>query len=344
MRDPASLEDRSQMLFAHCKKEIEREQALAKGVFLAVGPNSSGTEILSALEAGETLFCSEPEAMNRLIPYVAQELSLMGAAAYEEEDYLLAEYAYRMLALSDGPLNEHAKIRLASMIRRGELPLVHLKKYSFQDALELLKPGIANRSVFALVNAALLYAVCFEDWRSACGMVARIQRGDLLSAALHNCPDRGDADPSDPDNMLLHFLLIRTGRMKESFYDSWENLSEYVYETNADVPKWLFVGSKFLTKQTMYHKGQLWRVVLTIEVKGKHYIAFTDGRQDENGVEQIQARRYFPGRKDTIRDGMFLMRLTEEEEDMIQWWLDVLQGVGAEGSRDRCCPMSLGFE
>lgn len=341
MSGPASLEERSRLLFARCRAEVEREQALARGVFLAVGPNSSETEILSALEAGETLFRSEREAMNRLIPYVAQELSRMGEAAYEAENYLLAEYAYRVLALSNGPLNEHAKICLAAMIRRGELPLVHLKKYSFQDALELLKPGIANRSVFALVNAALLYAVCFEDWRSACGMVARIQRGDLLAAALHGCPDREEADP---DNMLLHFLLIRTGRMKESFYDSWDNLSEYVYETNADVPKWLFVGSEFLQKQTMYHKGQLWRVVLTIGVKGKHYIAFTDGRQDEHGVEQIRARRYFPGRKDTIRDGMFLMRLTEEEEDMIQWWLDVLQGVGAEGSRDRCCPMSLGFE
>ena len=344
MRDTASLETRSQMLFEHRRAVIRKEQERAKEVFLAVGPDSCETEVLAALETGETLFTSDSEVMNQLIPYVTQDLSRMGATAYEAENYLLAEYAYRLLALSDGPLNEHAKVRLAAMIRRGDLPLVHLKKYSYQDALDLLASGIKHRSVFALVNAALLYATCLEDWESACQMVARIHRADLLAASSYNCYDGEDADPMEHDNMLIHFLLIRTGRMKESFFDSWENLSEYVYETSVNAPQWLFVGPQFTSKQRFYHKGQMWNVVLTLQVGKKHYIAFADGREDEHGERLVQAKRYFPRKQADIRDGMFLMNLTEDEEDLIQWWLDVLEGVSTPELRDRCCRIPMGFE
>lgn len=344
MRDHALVEARSQELLENCRAKLSKEQQLAHDIFLSVGLDSDEAEVLAALNAGESLFASNAADMNLLIPYAAQTLSSLGAHAYAEENYLFAEYAYRMLSLSNGPLNEHAKIRLAAMIRRGDLPLIHLKKYSWQDSLDLLSGGIAARDVFALTNAALLYAVCLEDWTTACKMVSQIHRADLLSASSYNCYDGEDADPMDHDNMLIHFLLIRTGRMKESFFNSWEDLSEYIYETSINPPEWLFVGPQFVSKQRFYHKGKLWDIVLTLKNGKKHYIAFTDGRENVDGEQLVQARRYFPSRKADIRDGMYLKHLTEQEEDMIQWWLDVLEGIGPTDLRSRCCPKPLEFE
>ena len=230
-----SLLRRQEELLPARQTAIRQEMTAAQKIFLGVGHGSGEADVLAALEANEALFQSHCTAMSYLMRYVSEELNSIGSQAYDKGDFLLSEYAFRMLALSG---SNHGKIRLAALIRRGDLPPYHLKKYTCcQDALTLLRSGVELKGPFALVNAALLY-VDLGRWHKACRLIKRIDDADIHIAGSYNCYDGKAASKEDGESLLVHALLLHTRRIGYSELGSRRYLREFVRETVTGVPWW----------------------------------------------------------------------------------------------------------
>ena len=72
----------------------------ASEIFLSVKSNSNPLQILAALEINEQMFQQYPGEMAQIARIVETELNQLGIRFWMEQNYLGAEYAWRMLALA----------------------------------------------------------------------------------------------------------------------------------------------------------------------------------------------------------------------------------------------------
>lgn len=317
--------------------ECTAEQLLlaraADEICLSVTKPSSSIQLLAALEANERMFGQYPKEMAQVTRRAEAELNQFGVQSYLAGNWLGAEYAWRMLALAG---SEDGKLKLSALIRRGEY--YRRGKYGDSYAMELLRSGVEREMPVFLVNAALLQVQCIggeEGWENARHLVEKLDYADV-GVISRFWQQRAQA--GDPEGELVHFMLVRWRKLKYSPVARWKELCETVHAVIPRVPHHLLVGRNYTGKQTISVRGKERDILFFLHENGRHYVLYADGTTDENGVAVVGCRRYIPARGCgvALRDKVRLRCIrTEEEWDLLEYWLDVAEEVQREPLPDR---------
>lgn len=310
--------------YSDCISLLLQMNCAASEVFLSVKSNANPLQILAALEANEQMFAQYPEEMMHLARFVECELNQLGIHFWMEKNYLGAEYAWRMLALAG---REDGKLKMAALIRRGEY--YRRGRYSYLEAMELLKEGTEQNSPFFLVNAALLQVLCVggdEGWETARRLIERLDHADIGVVSRYW---QQRAAAGDPEGDIVHFMLVRWRKLKYSPVDRWKELCQTVHAVVPRLPKHLLVGEEYVERRCFTCRGKEYDILFTLVEGGKHYIACTDGSIDEDGAIVVNCRSYRPKHGCSVCDDMRLHRIrTEEEWDLMEYWVDVTEEEG----------------
>lgn len=162
--------------------------------------------------------------------------SHMGMESYTNGNFVVAEEAFRRAVAfcKEDVLRVGYANNLAYLIRRKEIRKP--ESASGKEIVELLKPGVAKKDTFSLINMALFWALNIEtedDWRMADELVSLVSRSDAQGAYLWWL-DVGNKD--DVEGHLVHLLLIRNGKIAKSPLGEMEILFDKVKSKYAAIP------------------------------------------------------------------------------------------------------------
>lgn len=158
----------------------------------------------------------------------------LGMTAYSSNRFITAEKAFRR-AVTLNPEVLGGRNNLAYLIRRNEVR--NPQKTSGKEIVELLKPGVANKETFSLINMALFWALRVgseEDWKMADELISLVSKSDVHGAYLWWL-DVGNKD--DVEGHLVHMLLIRNGKIAKSPLGEMKALFDKVKVKYATIPE-----------------------------------------------------------------------------------------------------------
>lgn len=163
--------------------------------------------------------------------------SNMAMAAYEKQNFAVAETAYRKAVdlCSDSETCVEYKNNLAYLIRRGEIR--RPEERSAKEAALLLRDGTEKKDTFSLINMALLWALGVgkdSDWDMADNLASFVDENNVMDAFLWW---RDVADAGEAEGYLVHLLLLRHGKVGSSPLGSIEKLFARVKEKYPGIPE-----------------------------------------------------------------------------------------------------------
>lgn len=170
----------------------------------------------------------------------------LGMAAYSSNRFTTAEEAFRRSVTLNPEILE-GRNNLAYLIRRNEVR--NPQKTSGKEIVELLRPGVAHKETFSLINMALFWALRVgseEDWKMADQLVAAVDRGDAHGAYLWWL-DVGNKD--DIEGCVVHLLLMRHGKISGSPLGDIKVLFERIK------PKYMNIPNDFINIVTPFDGG-----------------------------------------------------------------------------------------
>ena len=124
---------------------------------------------------------------------------------------------------------------LAYLIRRKEVK--NPQKASSKEIVELLKPGVAQKDAFSLINMALFWALRVgseEDWKIADQLVSIVDRADAHDTYMWWL-DVGNKE--DVEGHLVHLLLMRNGKIAGSQLGDIKDLFEKIKVKYKSIPE-----------------------------------------------------------------------------------------------------------
>lgn len=162
--------------------------------------------------------------------------SHMGMESYSSGNFLVAEEAFRraVAVCEEDVLRVGYANNLAYLIRRKEIR--NPERASSKEIVELLKPGVAKKDTFSLINMALFWALNIgaeDDWKIADELISLVSRSDAHGAYLWWL-DAGNKD--DVEGHLVHLLLIRNGKIAKSPLGEMKDLFDKVKAKYAAIP------------------------------------------------------------------------------------------------------------
>lgn len=162
--------------------------------------------------------------------------SHMGMDSYTNGNFVVAEEAFRRAVAycREDMLRVGYANNLAYLIRRKEIR--NPQSASGKEIVELLKPGVAKKDTFSLINMALFWALNIgteDDWKIADELISLVSRSDAHGAYLWWL-DVGNKD--DVEGHLVHLLLIRNGKIAKSPLGEMEILFNKVKAKYAAIP------------------------------------------------------------------------------------------------------------
>jgi len=175
------------------------------------------------------------------------ELGTIGFEAYKNGDKKTAEIAFAILS-ENGDSN--GRNNYAYMIRRKET--TENSETMLIKAIQLLKEGIIQKESFSYVNLALLLALrCGKDsdWKFADELVEKMP-DDNVSSVQGWWEDVGNS--GDIEGLLVHFFLLRHGKIKKSVFGDMEQLSKKLSNELDNFPDWLIVLPRFSSLDDLF--------------------------------------------------------------------------------------------
>lgn len=162
--------------------------------------------------------------------------SHMGMESYSNGNFVVAEEAFRraVALCEDDALRIGYANNLAYMIRRKEIR--NPQSASGKEIVELLKPGVAKKDTFSLINMALFWALNIgaeDDWKMADELISLVSKSDAHGAYLWWL-DVGNKD--DIEGHLVHLLLIRNGKIAKSPLGEIKTLFDKAKEKYPSIP------------------------------------------------------------------------------------------------------------
>lgn len=228
---PSFTDTKISKSFDELAKHIEEEKKASNG-------------ILDERTLGDVIDALENESVEDHIDYLFGILDdnafsdgprylQLGMTAYSSNRYITAEEAFRR-AVTLNPEVLGGRNNLAYLIRRNEVR--NPQKTSGKEIVELLKPGVANKETFSLINMALFWALRVgseEDWKMADELISLVSKSDVHGAYLWWL-DVGNKD--DVEGHLVHLLLIRNGKIAKSPLGEMKVLFDKVKSQYAAIP------------------------------------------------------------------------------------------------------------
>ena len=251
------------------------------------------------------------------VTLIMERLCRVGAELRRGGCFAEAELVYRILNqyCSENQGVCIARIRLAEMMRRKEIPAENLAS----DLSRLLRFPIQEGYGEALMNLALFMAertkeevpqaTWLEDLQSCVGALTSDGAQDvaLYWEAL--------AMLGDPEGYLVHLLLLLFEKIKESSLGSRDELLSLLEESFPEIRQRFFA----FTVENEAGQPVECEILFTFESDetGKTYLVYTDNTLDEEGSTKVYA---------SIFDGQSLLPVeTEQEWQMIEAQLEDLR-------------------
>lgn len=157
----------------------------------------------------------------------------LGMTAYSSNRFITAEGAFRR-AVTLNPEVLGGRNNLAYLIRRNEVR--NPQKTTGKEIVELLKPGVAHKEPFSLINMALFWALRVgseEDWKMADQLVSAVDRADAHGVYLWWL-EVGNKD--DIEGYVVHLLLMRHGKISGSPLGDMKTLHEKIKKQYNNIP------------------------------------------------------------------------------------------------------------
>lgn len=171
----------------------------------------------------------------------------LGMSSYASKKFEIAEKIFSCLSDSG---NSTGKNNYAYMIRRKET--TENSETMLIKAIQLLKEGIIQKESFSYVNLALLLALrCGKDsdWKFADDLVEKMP-DDNVSSVQGWWEDVGNS--GDIEGLLVHFFLLRHGKIKKSIFGDMEQLSQKLSSELGNFPDWLIVLPRFSSLDDLF--------------------------------------------------------------------------------------------
>lgn len=162
--------------------------------------------------------------------------SHMGMESYANGNFVVSEEAFRRAVAfcNEDVLRVGYANNLAYLIRRKEIRKP--ESASRKEIVELLKPGVAKKDTFSLINMALFWALNIgaeDDWKIADELISLVSRSDA-HGAYSWWLDVGNKD--DVEGHLVHLLLIRNGKIAKSPLGEIKTLFDKAKEKYPSIP------------------------------------------------------------------------------------------------------------
>lgn len=174
------------------------------------------------------------EEMFELLELVGnkQDFASLGMTAYEDKNFTVAEEAYRRAVNLSNSLD--VKNNLAYLIRRREVRDVN--RYTLKSVANLLREGVLNKDVFSTVNMLLflVFNVGTEEcWEIADELMDNIEKDMCFDVAewWKQVAENGEAE-----GFLVHLMLVRHGKIKESSLGGIDFLFAKIQEQRVNIP------------------------------------------------------------------------------------------------------------
>lgn len=197
--------------------------------------NECAAEIMERLMEESDL--DQIEEMFELLEMVGnkQDFASLGMTAYEDKNFTVAEEAYRRAVNLSNSLD--VKNNLAYLIRRKEVRDVN--RYTLKSVADLLREGVLNKDAFSTVNMLLflVFNVGTEEcWEIADELMVNIEKHMSLDVAewWKQVAENGEAE-----GYLVHLMLIRHGKIKESSLGGKDFLLARVREQYSNIPSYM---------------------------------------------------------------------------------------------------------